>query len=227
MSSVVKSYHVFCDEHLLIAEAIASRSIVIFATFSVMRILALHAHRLFTAAQSQIYDQSFGMHMTGIFSACVFATYKALICLSAVHFLLSFVAMQTYREFFAHTSYNMIACTRCEISSCPCRMSSNKLVLYQSPAMDAWRGGAPIPEDEDEREKTLQTLDLHPEEDDPVLGSLCKLVCSLLKVPAAGVLASEAYSGVSRDMSHGPSPRRTKNGLWRPLTASSSGSWRT
>ncbi len=34
--------------------------------------------------------------------------------------------------------------------------------------------------------RTLEALALQPEVDDPVLSSLCKLLCSLLKVPAAG-----------------------------------------
>ena len=50
---------------------------------------------------------------------------------------------------------------------------------------------SPLPEDDDDRVATLNTL-VQTSDDDPVLASLCKLLCSLLKVPAAGTRSFEA-----------------------------------
>ena len=50
--------------------------------------------------------------------------------------------------------------------------------------MDTFKGPA-MPDDEEARLQTVQML-VPTTDDDPVLASLCKLVCSLLKVPAAG-----------------------------------------
>jgi hypothetical protein len=43
----------------------------------------------------------------------------------------------------------------------------------------------PLPANEEDRLQTLHTL-VQTTDDDPVLASLCKLLCSLLKMPAAG-----------------------------------------
>ncbi|EIE27058.1 hypothetical protein COCSUDRAFT_45719 [Coccomyxa subellipsoidea C-169] len=60
------------------------------------------------------------------------------------------------------------------------------VVPYDPSVFEGYKG-PPLPPDEDERCRTLETLDVQPEVDDPVLSSLCKLLCSLLKVPAAAV----------------------------------------
>lgn len=65
---------------------------------------------------------------------------------------------------------------------------SGALVPFTSPALDSYEGKVVLPEDEEDRLKTVDILDMEPEEDDPVLASLCKLVCSLIKVPAAGAV---------------------------------------
>ena len=66
-------------------------------------------------------------------------------------------------------------------------MTQNLTVFQPSPAsiMDTFKGPPP-PENEVARLQTVQML-VPTSDDDPVLASLCKLVCSLLKVPAAGV----------------------------------------
>ena len=50
---------------------------------------------------------------------------------------------------------------------------------------------AALPEDENDRVATLNTL-VQTSDDDPVLASLCKLLCSLLKMPAAGARSLRA-----------------------------------
>lgn len=47
--------------------------------------------------------------------------------------------------------------------------------------------GPLLPADEDERMRTVSCA-VQNDEDDPVLSSICKLVCSLLRVPSAGLL---------------------------------------
>lgn len=68
--------------------------------------------------------------------------------------------------------------------------------------MDTFKG-PPLPDNEEARVKTLQML-VPTTDDDPVLASLCKLVCSLLKVPAAGVLPGTplSHSCAHADNSH-------------------------
>ena len=46
--------------------------------------------------------------------------------------------------------------------------------------------GPPLPLDEEERVSALRTLQIKEGQADPVLDSLCNLVCSLLKVRMAG-----------------------------------------
>ena len=46
--------------------------------------------------------------------------------------------------------------------------------------------GPLLPADEDERMRTVCCA-VQNDEDDPVLSSICKLVCSLLRVPSAGL----------------------------------------
>lgn len=46
--------------------------------------------------------------------------------------------------------------------------------------------GPPLPPDEDARVRALRTLQIEEGQADPVLDSLCNLVCSLLKVRIAG-----------------------------------------
>ena len=75
-------------------------------------------------------------------------------------------------------------------------MTQDLTVFQPSPAsiMDTFRGPA-IPEDEEARLQTVAML-VPTTDDDPVLASLCKLVCSLLKVPAAGGCGAP-WSGMS------------------------------
>lgn len=49
--------------------------------------------------------------------------------------------------------------------------------------------GPPLPLDEDARVSALRTLQIKEGQADPVLDSLCNLVCSLLKVRIAGAAA--------------------------------------
>ncbi|KAK9915679.1 hypothetical protein WJX75_002576 [Coccomyxa subellipsoidea] len=64
--------------------------------------------------------------------------------------------------------------------------ADNALVHYDPSVYQGYKGPT-LPPDEDARCRTLEALDVQPEADDPVLSSLCKLLCSLLKVPAAAV----------------------------------------
>ncbi len=48
--------------------------------------------------------------------------------------------------------------------------------------------GPPLPPDEEERMRTVCCA-VQNDHDDPVLSSICKLVCSLLRVPSAGETA--------------------------------------
>ncbi|BDA44488.1 hypothetical protein COCOBI_05-6750 [Coccomyxa sp. Obi] len=65
-------------------------------------------------------------------------------------------------------------------------LPSSDLVPYDPSKFEGYKG-PPLPPDEDARCRTLEALALQPEVDDPVLSSLCKLLCSLLKIPAAAV----------------------------------------
>ena len=51
-------------------------------------------------------------------------------------------------------------------------------------AIAAYKGPS-LPDDEDERMRTVCCA-VQNDQDDPVLSSICKLVCSLLRVPTAG-----------------------------------------
>ena len=57
--------------------------------------------------------------------------------------------------------------------------------------------GPPLPLDEDERVSALRTLQISEGQADPVLDSLCNLVCSLLKVRLAGAATPPAESSSS------------------------------
>ena len=56
--------------------------------------------------------------------------------------------------------------------------------------------GPPLPPDEDERVGALRTLHIEEGQADPVLDSLCNLVCSLLKVRIAGARPTPACGPV-------------------------------
>ena len=57
-------------------------------------------------------------------------------------------------------------------------------------AIAAYKGPS-LPEDEDERMRTVCCA-VQNDQDDPVLSSICKLVCSLLRVPTAGQVQTAA-----------------------------------
>lgn len=83
---------------------------------------------------------------------------------------------------------------------------SGELVAFQPVAahLSENYSSAALPEDEDDRMATLNTL-VQTSDDDPVLASLCKLLCSLLKMPAAG--ARTGLCGLS------PSPHACSDDL--------------
>ena len=56
--------------------------------------------------------------------------------------------------------------------------------------------GPPLPPDEDARVGALRTLQIEEGQADPVLDSLCNLVCSLLKVRIAGARPAVNQAGL-------------------------------
>ena len=62
-------------------------------------------------------------------------------------------------------------------------------------AIAAYKGPS-LPDDEDERMRTVCCA-VQDDQDDPVLSSICKLVCSLLRVPSAGTSVRTPLAGKS------------------------------
>lgn len=70
-----------------------------------------------------------------------------------------------------------------------CAAAGPSMALQVAASAGPPYAGPPLPLDEEERVNALRTLQIKEGQADPVLDSLCNLVCSLLKVRMAGAAA--------------------------------------
>ena len=70
-----------------------------------------------------------------------------------------------------------------------CAAAGPSMALQVAASAGPPYAGPPLPLDEEERVNALRTLQISEGQADPVLDSLCNLVCSLLKVRMAGAAA--------------------------------------
>ena len=85
----------------------------------------------------------------------------------------------------AHGDRRMVCCNMCADKAAWVCADAFTAPGVEIKAIASYKGPL-LPADEDERMRTVCCV-VQNDEDDPVLSSICKLVCSLLRVPSAGL----------------------------------------